>query len=86
MESSSCSRWAKLEEGQVQCQAEEVEVEWFLEREEEELVLVVADGEILKSEDERFHASLSFQVKLSSRIVQAIDTIISLSITFKKSF
>ena len=45
MESSSCSRWAKPE-GQVQCQAEEVEVEWLLEREEGEMVLVVADGEI----------------------------------------
>ena len=46
MESSSCSKWAKLLEGQVQCQAEAVEVEWLLEREEGEMVLVVADGEI----------------------------------------
>ena len=60
-------------------------MEWLLEREEGELVLVVVDGEILKSEDERFHASISFRVKLSSQIVQAIDTIISLSITFKNS-
>ena len=50
MELSSCSKWAKLLEGRVQCQAEAVEVEWLLEREEGELVLEVAGGEIFKSE------------------------------------